>query len=294
MKKKLLQALGLLLGVVVVLVGGLITFSHVNYTKTANKVIVDPKLTLEVIPQEGWIEEGHRLAKMKGCFDCHGSDLSGKAFIDDPAVGTYISANLTKGKGSKTAEYTDQDWVRAIRYGINKEHKYLQFMPSEEFSFLTDEDLAKLISYLKSLPPVDNEHPRSSVGPMAKILYMAGQMPLLFSGERISTEVVRPAKLEASESAEYGKYVAAACTGCHGTNYQGGPIPGVPPSWPHAADITKKGVLASMTFEQFKSTLQTGVTPQGKSLNPQFMPWPSTAAMSELELKALYNFLSQL
>jgi hypothetical protein len=40
--------------------------------------------------------------------------------------------------------------------------------------------------------------------------------------------------------------------------------------------------------------LRTGVTPEGKKLNPKFMPWTMTKDMTDDELKAIYLYLKSL
>ncbi|MES2856895.1 MAG: c-type cytochrome, partial [Bdellovibrionota bacterium] len=86
----------------------------------------------------------------------------------------------------------------------------------------------------------------------------------------------------------YGAYLTTSCTGCHGTGFKGGPIPGVPPSWPAAADISSTGAPGRWTLEEFKSTMRTGVTPEGKKLDPLYMPWPQAVKMTDEELEAIY------
>lgn len=294
MVKKVLKWAGVLLLLIVTIGVGVFLRAQSQYNQKTEMTLEDPKLTLSVAYDPNWVQEGERIAKMKGCFDCHGKDLGGSVFIQDPPIGTFAGPNLTKGSGGVAANYTDEDWVRSIRYGRNPQKRYLKFMPSQEFSFLTDEDLAKLIVYLKSLPAVNRDSVPVAPGPMAKLLYSFGKMPLLFSGENINTNMSVPASLQANESAEYGKYLSASCVGCHHANFGGGAIPGVPPSWPKSANLTPKGNVAKWSFEEFHKTATTGVTPEGKNLNPQFMPWPAMAAMNETELKALYNFLKSL
>jgi len=294
MFKRGIKWVGLLVLLIVAVGAGIFLRAQNIFTAKAELVLEDPSLKLAVSSQPSWVQEGERVAKMKGCFDCHGKDMGGFVFIQEPPIGTFAGPNLTKGQGGIGATYTDEDWVRSIRYGRNPSKHYLKFMPSQEFSALTDEDLGKLIAYLKSLPAVDRERVPVSPGPMAKILYSFGKMPLLFSGEYVDLKAPAPVSLAASEHADYGKYLAASCVGCHHQNYGGGAIPGVPPSWPKSANLTPKGNLAKWSFEQFQKTAMSGVTPEGKTLNPQFMPWPAMAAMNETELKALYSFLKSL
>ena len=45
---------------------------------------------------------------------------------------------------------------------------------------------------------------------------------------------------------------------------------------------------------QFRQTLRGGVTPEGKQLNGQYMPWSELGAHSDDELSALYQYLHSL
>ncbi|MNJ96769.1 Fructose dehydrogenase cytochrome subunit precursor [compost metagenome] len=294
MFKRILKWVGGAIVLLFLVVVGALVNAEMKYKKYDALVLEDPQLEISLQMQNDWVAEGERIARMKGCFDCHGTDLGGKAFIEDPAMGTFAGTNLTKGQGGIGGTYTDQDWVRSIRYGRGPDKKYLQFMPSEEYYHLSDTDLAKLITYLKALPPVDRESTPVKAGTMAKVLSSFGKMPLLFSGKNIDMKVTPPHHVAMSDQAEYGQYLAASCVGCHQPNYAGGPIPGVPPSWPMASNLTSSGNLANWSFDDFKKMGQTGVTPEGKTLNPQFMPWPAMAAMNDTELTALYNFLKSL
>lgn len=275
-----------LIGVVAVVVGG----AFAKYSVAAAKDRPTGPLTLKV-PLPTDTAEGGRLARVKGCFDCHGENLAGKVFAEDPAIGLFAGSNLTTGRGGKTFGYRTEDWVRAIRYGVNREGKALRFMPSAEFAGLTDEDLAKLISYLSAAAPVDRDSIEIRVGPLAKILYAFGQLPLLFSADQIPPELETVESLKPENSVAYGKYLSAACTGCHGPTFAGGPIPGVPPSWPPAADLRPNGPMKTWSFEDFRKVLTEGITPEGRAIDPQFMPWKAYAAMTDTELRALYRFL---
>lgn len=224
--------------------------------------------------------------------DCHGQNLAGGPFIDDPAIGRIYAANLTAGNGG-IADFTDIDWVRAIRHGVGPDNKPLLFMPSQEFYYLSDADLGDLIAYLKSVPPVDGPEPDSSPGPLGRVLFLAGEFPLV-PAELIDHDAPRPSAPSPGVTVEYGQYLAVGCTGCHGTGFSGGPIPGVPPEWPPAANLTPSGELATWTEVDFITTMRSGVTPDGRELNSDFMPWPTISRLTDDELKALWLFLQQL
>jgi cytochrome c553 len=240
------------------------------------------------------LAEGQRLVKVKACADCHGADFSGGIFIHDAGMGRWVATNLTTGKGSAVKDYTPQDWLRAIRYGVARTGRPLIGMPSGDYQATSDEDLGRIIAYLKSLPPVDHEWPKTRIGPLARILYVSHKLPLLFPYEEVNFDVVPPAKVTPEPTAKYGGYLANACSGCHHALFSGGPVPGVPSSWPPAANLTPGGPLKNWTLEQFMTAMRTGKRPDGSEINGNYMPWRSTAEMNNVELEALYHFFQSL
>lgn len=239
------------------------------------------------------LEQGEHLAVIRGCTDCHGDNLGGEVMIADPMIGVIAASNLTSGEGGVAETYTDPELARAIRHGIDAEGQGLIVMPSQEFFVLSDGDVAALIAYIRSLEPVDNSLPERNLTLMARALFVAGQLPPL-AAEVIDHEEPHPEAPAPAANAEYGKYLATGCIGCHGADYSGGPIPGGPPGSPPAPNLTPAGNLGNWTESDFINTLRTGETPGGRQLDPEFMPWTATAQMSELELKAIWAFLQTL
>ena len=46
------------------------------------------------------IQRGQHLASaVAACVECHGPNLAGKVYIDDPALGRIVPPNLTRGRG---------------------------------------------------------------------------------------------------------------------------------------------------------------------------------------------------
>jgi mono/diheme cytochrome c family protein len=114
------------------------------------------------------------------------------------------------------------------------------------------------------------------------------------AAEHIDHTAVTVATITAAPTAEYGRYLATSCIGCHGSNYAGGPIAGAPPEWPAAANLTPDpaGRLAHWSREEFAQTLRTARRPDGTELNP-VMP-RVYRELSDDELTALYLFLRSL
>ncbi len=84
------------------------------------------------------------------------------------------------------------------------------------------------------------------------------------------------------------------CMDCHRQNLAGGPIPGSLPGEPPAANLTSDGNLGHWTYEGFANALRTGVTPDGKVLDPSVMPWNNIRQMTDTELEAMWVYLQSL
>lgn len=291
MLRKILKWIGGGIGVLVALI---LIFYFVMYMVVRNKK--DKTYNVEVrmfdIPSDSaTIAEGAHIYATKGCADCHGEDLSGKTFLNDGMVGTLRAANLTSGKGGRPANYSDRDWVMAMRHGLRSNGKPLVIMPSYEYCKLADHDLASLIAYCKSVPPVDAEPASIKLGPLGTVLSGLDKLPLI-PAEQINHLEKYPQKVERSVSVEYGKYLTLSCTGCHKPDLKGGPnvIPGGTP----VRDITASGNIGKWTLSQFISVLRTGATPDGRRLKNEDMPWQMTKNYTDEELQALYLYLKTL
>ena len=46
--------------------------------------------------------------------------------------------------------------------------------------------------------------------------------------------------------------------------------------------------------EQFVTTMRTGITPVGKELNTEFMPWDIYANLTDDELAAIWRYIASL
>ena len=228
------------------------------------------------------------------CVVCHGADLSGITnWFNVGPLATIDSANLTSGKGGVGRYFTDEDFVRAIRHGINPQGKPT-FMPAvESTSYLSDEDLAALIAYIKSVPPVDHVTTGQHFKPLAKIMLALGMIPKL-PAEDVSHDVHVSAPTP-GVSAEYGAYLVNThdCHGCHGPNMNGEKYPD-PRVIKVTPNLTPGGDLSTWTETGFLNTLRTGVTPHGYHLNPDLMPWKVYGRMTDDELKAIWMYLGSI
>lgn len=233
----------------------------------------------------------HLVRNVSQCVGCHGSDLGGAKMIDEPGFATIYAPNLTTGEGGAALTFEPADWDRALRYGISSEsHALAPMMPSEAAQNLSDADLSAIVAYLKSVPPIDRVTPPPHYGLMAKMLVGAGVFPL---APDLVAETPRLESIpQEGNSADYGAYLVhiAGCTVCHGTTLAGAEDPA-------EAGVMTPNLIASAagwSTAEFERALRTGQTPQGKALDPEAMPWPGYAEMTDTELTAIHRYLDSL
>ncbi len=245
------------------------------------------------IPSDSLIlARGEHIATVRACAGCHGEGLAGAVFIDVPPVATLHAANLTTGKGGVAARYASTaDWERSIRQGVAPDGRALLFMPAHEFYSMSDEDLGALIAYIRSRPPVDREFPAQGVGPIGRLLFLSGKLPLV-PAELIDHDATRPVAPAPGVTAEYGRYLAATCTGCHGAGFSGGPIPGAPPEMLAPLNITPDSAtgIGTWTLEDFTKAVRTGMRPNGVLLGKD-MPVELFKHFTDDEIAALWSYL---
>src|SRR4051812_8149780 len=175
------------------------------------------KLEVRVVPvaytrDRAALRHGKYLFETRGCAECHGADGRGIAFVDSPQV-RLKSPDITTGAGGVVSDYNEGDWVRAIRHGVAPSGKPLRAMPSEDYNRMSDADLAALVAYVRSLPPVRGEPAELRFPVIVKALYGAGI--IRDAAEKIDHRRPPSPPVAAAVNPEYGAYVAAMCMGCH-------------------------------------------------------------------------------
>ena len=265
------------------------TIYGVSSSKLNRAFPLPERTTLTVPIAEGDVARGEHLVRsVSGCADCHTPDLGGQVIMDAGPIGTGVASNLTSGTGGVASAFTDEDWVLAIRHGLRRDGRSLLIMPSEAFVHYSDADLAAIIAYVKSVPPVDRELPKTNLRLLGRALFVAGKLPV-----QIAT--LMPDKVESTTpvpapTAEYGAYLAkvGGCISCHGVDLAGGP--GGDPAAPPPANLTRAGNLGKWNEQQFMAALRTGTRPDGTAIN-EAMPWKVYGKMADDELRALWLYL---
>jgi mono/diheme cytochrome c family protein len=291
--KRVLKGVGIVLGFLVAIVIGVLVVTYIITEHRWNKTYTLTEENVEVSDDPDIIAHGRHVITIRGCVDCHGEDLGGKVFIEDPVAGRIVATNLTTGTGGIGSEYTDEDLVRAIRRGIKKDGKPTLFMPSYEYNQIHQRDINAMISYIRSVPPVDKVLPENKIGIPMRAMYVFQDDLNLFSAEIVDHSAPIPTE-EPSTVLEKGQYLSTSCIGCHRPDFKGGTIPGVPPHWPPASDLTQAGPLATWSEADFFRAMRDGITPDGRQLDSDYMPYPITGQMTDEELHALFVYLQSL
>ncbi len=258
-----------------------------------------PVAALDVRRDEATIARGRHLAEaVLLCHACHGESLAGNVLIDEPRMATLYAPNLTSGRGGIGASYDDADYVRAIRHGVNRDGRGLLIMHSDAYNNLGEQDLVAVVSYLESVPPVDNVVPRRRIAPLGKIFTALGLfdtevMPLI-PAATIDHARPFPDVPPQGVTSDYGRYLVsiALCSMCHGKDLTGGPPieAGAPPG----PNLIVYGSDDGSSQAQFITTIRTGVTPYGKVLDAEAMPWEVYAKMTDDELAAIRLYVASL
>jgi cytochrome c553 len=283
--------LGSLAGLLVLTFVVLYIIGTVKWNSIRGKEYEVPVKPITISTDQASIARGEHIATIRMCKDCHTENWSGQS-DSVPGLITLSMPNLTPGAGGVGATNTDEDWVRAIRHGVGYDGRGLLLMPSRVWYYLSDEDLADLIAYLKSLPPVDNEPPKTELGPLGRVMMTLGQLPpeaTVPDSTVIDHDAPRPVAPQPGVTVEYGMYLARTCTLCHGSELNGQTVF----DGSVALNLTPGGEMKGWSEKDFIATMRTGVTPNGHQLK-DVMPWKYFGQMTDDELKAVWIYLQSL
>lgn len=249
------------------------------------------------------VERGEYLVRgVMGCGNCH-TPLGPEGFVADQELGgrlveeneafTAYAPNITPA--GAVGGWTDAELARAIREGLRPDGSLIgPPMPYAMYRGLSDEDLAAVVAFLRTLPPVENEVPKSEY-----------RIPLPPAYGPPVTSVAAPAP---GATAEYGAYVAgplAHCMECHtpmgpqgplldSALGQGGFVFRGPWGESVASNLTSHpDGLADYSDAEVADMIVKGVRPDGSAMMPP-MPYPFLARMTEDDLGAVILYLRSL
>jgi mono/diheme cytochrome c family protein len=258
------------------------------------------------------LERGRYLVEGPGhCFGCHsdqdfahgfgqpvpgrkgaGREAKNEAFNGGALPPGLVCPNLTPDRETGAGTWTDAQFERAIRHGIGHDGRALfDFMPYWVFQDMTDEDVASVIVYLRSLPAVKNPLPKTNLPFKVEV--------------NMHPEMAPPRPAESSERLRRGWYLArlAACYACHSTRDERlGLVPGtlfggglrLTGDW---GDVVTPNItsdpsgISHYDETMFIKTIRTGHASGGvRELNP-IMPFSYFRNMTDDDLKSIFAYL---
>jgi mono/diheme cytochrome c family protein len=246
-----------------------------------------------------------------GCLDCHsprdwkqygapglpGMAGAGQIFPVKGLPGRVVAANITPDRETGIGAWSDDELARAIREGIGRDgHALFPLMPYRHFRHLSDEDLASVIVYLRSMPAVHNPLPATAL--VFPVKYLIRSVP-----EPLNAPVPPP---DLSAEVKRGAYLTeiAGCSDCHtpmdnhgrpieSLAYAGGQIFEGPWGRVASANLTlDSSGIAHYDPTTFLQAMRTGYV-GGRALSP-LMPWSSFRGMTTDDLLAIFAYLKTL
>jgi cytochrome c553 len=265
--------------------------------------------TFQSTPQR--VERGRYIANaLSGCAYCHsphdwtdpatpriaGKEGAGGVLPYTNLPGRIVAPNLTPDPETGAGRWTDDQLARAIREGVGHDGRALfPIMPFAHYRNMSDEDLASIVVYLRSLPPVHNELPATEIIFPVKYLIRNAPEPL--------TDPV--ADVGTTDQLKYGAHLVdqAGCADCHTPQVRGEKVPGMdfaggfafPGPWGNvaSANITPDPTGIHYYDEAlFLSAIRTGQV-QARKLSP-IMPVIIYKNMTDDDLKAIYAYIHTL
>lgn len=241
------------------------------------------------------------------CFDCHSQAIkdfkdvkpgeapifakmgSGRVMFEEGKA-RLVAPNITPDVKTGAGSWTDDQFARAIREGIGHDGRALfPLMPYDDFRHMSDEDLASVIVYIRSLEPVRNSLPKTSIPfPLSRLIKSAPR------------PVTSPVIVDFPDPIARGKYLTQIghCDNCHTPkDKMGQPLPGM--KFAGGDQFGPTVVSANITMDPsgisyydeklFINVLRTGHV-GARGLNAP-MPWWFFKNMSDDDLKAIFAYL---
>jgi mono/diheme cytochrome c family protein len=113
------------------------------------------------------VERGAQLAAVGNCSTCHTAP-QGKPYAGGLALrskfGTLYSTNITPEPETGIGRYTQQDFNRAMREGVDAHGRHLYpAFPYDHFTLVSDQDLAAIYAFIKTREAVRAQAPANEL-----------------------------------------------------------------------------------------------------------------------------------
>ena len=242
------------------------------------------------------------------CFACHTESEPDRQWVPkaamlgagqrwpEPALPWLYAPNITPDRETGAGNWSDDAIARSVREGISHDGRAVfPLMPYGHFKHMSDEDLASIVVYLRSIPAVRHAVPRSAIPfPDNRMINMVP--------EPIDGPVPEP---DLSTPEKRGQYLAelAVCTDCHtpADEKTHEPLPGMAFAGGNTVALAGKTPVATAnltpsvngipyyTEDLFVEAIRTGHV-RGRALSDA-MPWRFFGNMTDEDLKAVFAFL---
>lgn len=122
-----------------------------------------PKINYGEGDQANLIKQGEYLVKAGDCIACHTNSAKGEVFAGGLPIhtpfGTIYSPNITPDKTTGIGNWTDAQFVRAMKHGIAPNGSfYFPVFPYPNFTKLSDQDVLAIRAYLNAIPAIQQQN----------------------------------------------------------------------------------------------------------------------------------------
>ena len=179
------------------------------------EVAVEP---ITVTSDSATLARGRHMISILGCSGCHGKNLEGRVFFDEPRVARLVAPNLTEA----VSRYSNDSLALVIRDGVNAKGRGVLAMPSSAFYNLSRTDVGAIIAALRAVPKAasDTLLPPNKYRLFGRLGLVLGQ----FKSEPAWIDRSRPRTGETGDTTQLGRgaYLAmTSCIECHGDDLRG-------------------------------------------------------------------------
>jgi mono/diheme cytochrome c family protein len=277
---------------------GFIGFAQYGLHKTFHQIPAD-----SAPASVAQIERGKYVAAAGDCAACHtvpGKPLYAGGYALQTPFGVIKASNITQDVATGIGGWSQDQFDKAVRHGIGRDGYLYPAMPYTAYSKMSDQDIADLWAYMKTVPAVSQKVVENELPfPFNQRMLLAG-WNLLFFKDRPFTPI--PGVTAVIKRGDYLVNGPGHCAACHtAKNLLGGDVAdtlqgGTLQGW-HAPDLTPNphSGLGKWTTEDIVSYLKNGTSRQAVAAGPMMEAVEnSTQYLTDDDLHAITAYLQQL